>query len=255
MGEPVNRTYMPHEFAQRAGVTIRALHHYDRLGLLKPSGRTKAGYRVYSDRDFARLEQIVALKFIGFPLFQIRDLLRRKDTDLLGALRQQRQILAGKRNHLDRAVRAIEQAEEVVSKGGEPDWEPFRKVIEVIQMQTRKDWMKKYYSEEQLANLRQRWSPEVQAESERGWAELARDTEAAIATGADPTSDIGLKLAERRQALLRLFTGGDPSIEKSLENLYADKANWPANFKQPFGEAVNKFLFDAAEALTKAQPH
>ena len=41
-------TYQPHEFAQRAGVTIRALHHYDRLGLLKPSGRTAAGYRLYT---------------------------------------------------------------------------------------------------------------------------------------------------------------------------------------------------------------
>jgi len=250
----VNRTYLPHEFAQRAGVTVRALHHYDRLGLLKPSGRTRAGYRMYSDRDFARLEQIVALKFIGFPLFQIRELLRRKDTDLLAALRQQRQILAEKRNHLERAVRAIERAEEVVSQGGEPDWEPFRKVIEVIQMQTRKDWMKKYYTEEQLANLRQRWSPEVQAESERGWAELARDTEAAIASGADPNSDTGLKLAERRQALLRLFTGGDLGIEQSLKNLYADKANWPASFKQPYEDAVNQFLCDAAEALAKAQP-
>lgn len=39
----MNRTYQPHEFAQRAGVTVRALHHYDRLGLLKPSGRTAAG--------------------------------------------------------------------------------------------------------------------------------------------------------------------------------------------------------------------
>jgi DNA-binding transcriptional MerR regulator len=248
------RTYLPHEFAQRAGVTIRALHHYDRLGLLKPSGRTRVGYRVYTDRDFARLEQIVALKFIGFPLFQIRELLRRKDTDLLAALRQQRQILAEKRNHLDRAVRAIEQAEEVMSQGGEPDWEPFRKVIEVIQMQTRKDWMKKYYTEEQLANLRRRWSPEVQTESERGWAELARDTEAAIASGATPTSDTGLKLAERRQELLRLFTGGDPGIEQSLKNLYADKANWPASFKQPFSNAVNQFLCDAAEALARAQP-
>jgi MerR family transcriptional regulator, thiopeptide resistance regulator len=248
------RTYLPHEFAKRAGVTIRALHHYDRLGLLKPSGRTKAGYRVYSDRDFARLEQIVALKFIGFPLFQIRDLLRRKDTDLLAALRQQRQILAEKRNHIDRAVRAIEQAEEVVSQGGEPDWEPFRKVIEVIQMQTRKDWMKKYYTEEQLAKIRQRWTPEVQAESERGWAELVRDTEAAIESGAEPISDIGLKLAERRQELLRLFTCGDPGIEQSLKNLYADEANWPATFKQPFSEAVNQFLCDAAEALAKAQP-
>ena len=118
-------------------------------------------------------------------------------------------------------------------------------------MQTRKDWMKKYYTEEQLANLRQRWSPEVQAESERGWAELARDTEAAIASGADPTSDIGLQLAERRQELLALFTGGDPGMEQNLKKLYADKANWPASFKQPYSDAVDTFLCDAAEALSK----
>lgn len=152
----MDRTYLPHEFSRRAGVTVRALHHYDRLGLLEPSRRTGAGYRVYTDRDLVRWEQIVALKFIGFPLFQIRELLRQKHGGLGAALGHQRQILTEKRDHLDRAVRAIESAEKIVAAGGEPDWEPFRKVIEVIQMQTRKDWMKKYYTEEQLANLRQR---------------------------------------------------------------------------------------------------
>ena len=245
----MDQTYLPHEFAKRAGVTIRALHHYDRLGLLKPSGRTTAGYRVYSDRDFARLEQIVALKFIGFPLSQIRELLHQTDPDLCATLRQQRQILAEKRDHLDRAVKAIESAERIVAGGGELDWEPFRKVIEVIQMQTRKDWMKKYYTDEQLANLRQRWSPEVQAESERGWAALARDTEEAIANGADPAGETGQQLAERRQNLLALFTGGDPGMEQNLQRLYADKANWPASFKKPYSDAVDDFLCQAGEAL------
>lgn len=251
----MDRTYLPHEFAKRAGVTIRALHHYDRLGLLKPSGRTNAGYRVYSDRDFARLEQIVALKFIGFPLHQIREILRRKDTDLRAALQQQHRILAEKREHLERAMKAIERAEQVVAAGGQPDWEPFRNVIEVIQMQTRKDWMKKYYTEEQLASLRQRWSPEVQAESERGWAALAKDIEAAIARGDKPTGDVGLQLATRRQQLLTMFTGGDPGIEASLKKLYADEANWPATFKRPFSDDVNAFLSQAAQALEKSKAH
>lgn len=249
----MNQTYLPNEFAKRAGVTVRALHHYDRLGLLKPSGRTGSGYRVYSDRDFARLEQIVALKFIGFPLLQIRELLRRKDIDLAAALRQQRQILAEKRNHLDRAMQAIERAEKIVTAGGEPDWEPFRKVIEVIQMQTRKDWMKKYYSEEQLANLRQRWSPEVQAESESAWAALARDTEKAIAEDVSPADETGLQLAARRLKLVGMFTGGDPGTEQSLKALYADKANWPTSFKKPYSDAVDGFLCEAAAALAKSK--
>jgi MerR family transcriptional regulator, thiopeptide resistance regulator len=247
----VSQTYQPHEFAKRAGVTIRALHHYDRLGLLKPSGRTAAGYRLYTDRDLVRLEQIVALKFIGFPLSQIRELLNRKDLDVAAALRQQRQIIAEKRDHLDRAIQAIERAERLVLSGEQNDWEPFRKIIEVIQMQTRKDWMKKYYTEEQLNDLRKRWTPEVQAKSERDWAELVRDVEAAIARGQSPDSETGLRLAERKQKLIDLFTGGDPGITQNLQKLYSDKANWPQNFKKPYSDEVDKFLCDAAKGLEK----
>ncbi|HKS71958.1 MAG TPA: MerR family transcriptional regulator [Terriglobales bacterium] len=240
--------YQPHEFAQRAGVTIRTLHHYDRLGLLKPSGRTRSGYRLYHDRDFARLEQIVALKFIGFPLNQIRELLNRKGTDLASVLRRQRQIIAAKRDHLDRAIHAIEKAERIVTSGQPHDWESFRKIIEVIQMQTRKDWMQKYYTEEQLANLKRRWSPEVQAQSERDWKELIADVEAAIARHEDPASEVGKHLAERRRNLLLQFTGGDPGIAQSLKNLFADQSNWPADFKKPYSEAVENFLNQATRA-------
>jgi len=247
----VDRTYQPHEFAKRATVTIRALHHYDRMALLKPSGRTAAGYRLYTDRDLVRLEQIVALKFIGFPLSQIREVLNRTDVDVTAMLHQQRRIIAEKRDHLDRAIRAIERAEQALASGEQTDWEPFRKIIEVIQMQTRKDWMKKYYTEEQLNDLRERWSPEVQAKAERGWNELARDVEAAIARGETPESETGRKLGQRRQKLLDMFTGGDPGIIANLQKLYADKANWPATFKKPYSDAVDKFLCDAARGIVK----
>src|SRR5262245_63641412 len=71
------RVYRAKEFAELAGVTVRTLHHYDRLGLLEPSARTASGYRLYTDRDLVRLEQIVVLKFVGLPLEQIRRLLDR----------------------------------------------------------------------------------------------------------------------------------------------------------------------------------
>jgi DNA-binding transcriptional MerR regulator len=241
-------TYQPHEFARRAGVTIRALHHYDRLGLLKPSGRTRAGYRLYTDRDLIRLEQIVALKFVGFSLNQIREILNRKDSDLAATLRQQRQIIAEKRNHLDRAIRAIERAEQIVASGEKHDWESFRKIIEVIQMQTRKDWMQKYYSEEQLANLKSRWSPEVQVQADKDWKELIRDVEAAIAQKEDPASEAGKQLAARRKNLLLQFTGGDPGIAQGLKSLFADQPNWPKDFKKPYGEDVEDFLNQATKA-------
>ena len=85
--------YHVHEFAERAGVTVKALHHYDRLGLLKPR-RTAAGYRLYADRDLERLEQIVALKFIGLSLRQIKVVLDRETLPLSDALRLQRQVLS-----------------------------------------------------------------------------------------------------------------------------------------------------------------
>jgi DNA-binding transcriptional MerR regulator len=107
--------YQPHQFARKACVTVRTLHHYDRLGLMKPSDRTGAGFRLYGDRDFARLQQIVTLKFIGFPLKQIQRLLDRKGSDLTTALRLQRKTLEEKRRQLDSAIRAIANAERVAA--------------------------------------------------------------------------------------------------------------------------------------------
>jgi len=72
MPSPEKHCYQVHEFAQLSGVTVRALHHYDREGLLKPAARSAAGYRLYTDRDLVRLEQIVVLKFLGLSLREIR---------------------------------------------------------------------------------------------------------------------------------------------------------------------------------------
>jgi DNA-binding transcriptional MerR regulator len=72
--------YRIQEFARLAGVTVRALHHYDRLGLLKPLRRARSGYCLYRDSDLARLEQIVVLKFVGLPLADIGRLINRKSS-------------------------------------------------------------------------------------------------------------------------------------------------------------------------------
>src|SRR5689334_2954895 len=113
------RWYQASEFAELTGVTVRALHHYDRLGLLRPTRRTQAGYRLYGERDVARLEQIVALKFIGFSLKEIKTILDRNGLELSAMLRMQREIISRKRRHLDSAVAAIERAERVVRERGE----------------------------------------------------------------------------------------------------------------------------------------
>lgn len=112
--------YRVREFAELAGVTVRALHHYDRLAVLRPK-RTVAGYRLYSPRDLERLEQIVALKFLGIPLKEIKALLEREARRLPDVLRSQRLALEEKRRGLDLAIHAIRDAEQVIESGKPAD--------------------------------------------------------------------------------------------------------------------------------------
>jgi DNA-binding transcriptional MerR regulator len=238
--------YQASEFAELTGVTVRALHHYDRLGLLKPSGRTGAGYRLYGERDFVRLQQIVTLKFIGLPLKQIKNILDRDSFDLSRALQLQREILQEKRRQVEMAIHAIERAESRIASGAEPDWETVRHIIEVIEMQNNWDWVKKYYTEEQLQELSARATPEVLEKGQRDWAVLLKDVEAAMSEGVDPASERARELASRWSELIERFTGGNPAIAESLSNLYKDQANWPAHAEKPFSD-------DAAGFIRKAQ--
>ena len=70
------------EFAKQAKVTVRTLHYYDRINLLKPKHYDRNGFRLYGEAEFARLQQITTLKFIGFSLNQIREILGNKEFDL-----------------------------------------------------------------------------------------------------------------------------------------------------------------------------
>lgn len=237
-----NKLYQASEFARMTGVTVRTLHHYDRLGLLKPQGRTAAGYRLYGERDFARLQQIVTLKFLRLPLKQIKSLLDRNALDLETTLRLQREILGERRRQIEFAIEAIEQAENIIRSGGEPDWQALAKIIEVIEMQNNWDWVKKYYTEEQLSELARRGTPEVLERAEREWAVLIKEVEQAAADGVDPKSERAQALAARWSALIEEFTGGDPEILANLKRLYADQANWPEGAQKPYPDAVGSFI-------------
>lgn len=245
--------YLAQEFAVRAGVTVRTLHHYDRLGLLKPSAHTGAGYRLYGERDLARLEQIVTLKFIGLSLKEIKALLDRRELDLTATLRLQRNAIEAQRRHLEKIIRAIESAERVIEAGALPDWEAFKKIIEVINMQNDMEWMKKYYTEEQLEELAARGAGGVHERGEQEWAVLIREVEAAAKAGEDPASEKSQALAARWSNLIEAFTGGNPAIHESLQKLYADQSNWPSTFKKPYSDEVETFIHQAMAARTKSK--
>lgn len=195
--------------------------------------RAQNGYRAYGEQDLARLEQIVALKFVGLPLRRIKALLDREGISLAGALAKQRRVLEAKRNLLDQAIEAIRRAEKEVKAGKRPNAQMLGKIIEVIEMQNDAEWTMKYYNDAAQAKLAERrkiWSPELQERVSRQWLELIRDVEAAV--GEDPAGETGQALAARWMGLIEEFTGGAPEITSGLKTLYADSANWPSQTRQ-----------------------
>jgi DNA-binding transcriptional MerR regulator len=238
------RGYRVTEFAGLAGVTVRALHHYDRLGVLRPR-RSASGYRVYSLRDLERLEQIVALKFLGLPLQEIKILLDREARRLPEVLRSQRLALEEKRRSLEQAIHAIRNAEEAIASGKPAEMEMLAKIIEVIEMQERTEFLNKYYSQEAQAKLvekRKQWNPELQAEVGRAWSELFRDVEAAL--DEDPASEKAQALVARWRKLVEGFTGADPELSKGVGQAWADRANWPATAKEQSAPFANPKVWE-----------
>ena len=97
------------ELARLAGVTVRTLHHYDRIGLVRPSERTAAGYRSYDERDLDRLHQVLVYRELGFPLEEVATLLDDPDADPLAHLRRQHRLLQDRLERTQLMVAAVEK--------------------------------------------------------------------------------------------------------------------------------------------------
>jgi DNA-binding transcriptional MerR regulator len=214
------------EFAELAGVTVKALHHYDRLGLLKPA-RTAAGYRVYAPADLERLEQIVALRFLGIPLKQMGVLLGRGVGSMESTFRQQREILDDQRRRLDRAVQALADAEASVASGTAPDI-VLQKVIRAISLQDI-DVMRKYFTDETWAKGREHFDDWPS----RDWQALYRDVAAAL--GTDPAGATAQALADRWIALA-LGSAAGSGLRTGLHRAWADREHWPPVLKRKIAE-------------------
>jgi DNA-binding transcriptional MerR regulator len=103
--------------AELAGVTVRTLHHYDEMGLVRPSARTAAGYRAYSARDAERLREVLAYRRLGFGLREIADLVDDPATDAGAHLQRLRGLLLEKRDRADAIVTAIDRELTARAKG------------------------------------------------------------------------------------------------------------------------------------------
>jgi DNA-binding transcriptional MerR regulator len=205
------------EVAKATGVTVRALHHYDEIGLLVPSERSASGYRLYSDADVARLYRIRALSAMGFTLAEIGDELLRDGEDPRPAIRR----------HIERIDERLRLSEQLrtqltdilatLDRAGEPTGRMF---IDAIEVMTR---MERYYTPEQLEELSRRadaLGEEGMATAQDDWTRLIAEVEAHREAGTDPADPRLTPLVERWHALVEQFTGGDPGIRASLQRMY-----------------------------------
>ncbi|MEU2062033.1 MerR family transcriptional regulator [Streptomyces sp. NPDC013455] len=110
-------SYSVGRVARFAGITVRALHHYDEIGLLVPGGRTHAGHRRYTDADLDRLQQILFYRELGFPLDEVAVLLDDPDADPRTHLRRQHGLLTARIEKLQKMAAAVEHAMEARTMG------------------------------------------------------------------------------------------------------------------------------------------
>lgn len=257
------RLYRTGEFAKTASVTLRTLRFYDKVGLLSPSQYTEAGYRLYSEADLLTLQRILALKFLGFSLEEIKFCLRRSPGQLREALAQQRAMMQEKRSRLDKLIKAIEETEALLA-AGQCDWQSIARVIQMIQMEQKNEWVKKYFNDEQiqkmqelgytsyseaaLEKLRQggEWTEEDQKRADEQWRYVAAEARRLAAVGADPAGEEAQALAKVKSDLLFAFTQGDPEITAGLGRFWDNFHTLPKD-ERPFDASV----YDAGDAGTK----
>jgi MerR family transcriptional regulator, thiopeptide resistance regulator len=239
MGTSSSRTYRTAEFAKLAGVTARALHHYDRLGLLEPR-RSDSGYRLYVEADLETLEQIVALKFIGVPLKRIAALRQQSKASFEEILRAQRHTLEEQQSQVRRAIAAIEAAEASLRAGATIEPPLFRRIIEEMTMDTNQEATIARYSallKAKIAHM-MAMTPEQRTALHAEWRDLVQEITGAL--DEDPAGPKAQSLVNRWIRLLEAVSGASgatlraeatdlplPSQSPQLrDKLWARRAEW-----------------------------
>lgn len=219
--------YLIREFANLTRVTVRTLHYYDQIGLLTPSVTRPNGYRVYTDPDLLRLQQIVTLKYMGFSLDEIKRLLESKGYEAARALRVQSAAIKDEIVRLREAARAVDEALRLLEKDGRIHRQKLIKIMEVIQMDEdiKQEWHEKFFSEADLEKFKEigkRYPPEAMAAYQERWAALIAEVKRNI--GLDPASAEAQDLGKRWTALFNEAYGGHPELKPKIAEAYRSGA-------------------------------
>ncbi len=215
MGDHVDkRRWKVGELAEATGVTVRALHHFDEIGVLRPTERSATGHRLYAIDDVRRLDRVLALRQLGMSLSEIATSLDGQVDDLELAAREQlaqvEQQIGLQRQLRRRLVTLLGAMQETP----EPSIDKLIAVMEAMMQAS-------YFTPDQLARLKQghrEAGDEGFARWQRRWAELATEVTAHVEAGTDPAAAVVQETARRWSDLMDHMTDGDRG---TLSSMYA----------------------------------
>ncbi|MEU7637968.1 MULTISPECIES: MerR family transcriptional regulator [unclassified Streptomyces] len=233
--------------AALVGVSVKTLHHWDAIGLVRPGGRTWAGYRVYSADDVARIHRVLVYKELGFPLSQIGRLLDDPDADARDHLRRQRSQLVERIARLEKMVGAVDRMLEASRTGMRLTPE---QQVEIFGADWRPDWVDE--AEDRWGDTAQ-WSQYAERAAgmtPEDWKEVAAATDAlnadlGAARRADvaPGSDEANALAERHRALLSRYFDCTHSMHACIGRRFVDDPRY-ADYFDAFAPGLTRWLRD-----------
>ena len=204
--------------ARRTGLTVRALHHYEEVGLLVPAGRTDAGHRIYGDAEVRRLHQITSLRQLGFTLQEIADVLDDPQHTLGATLERHIDGLRARIREEEELCRELEALRDRL--GREDEFIPLGDLTESVH---RTVLVEIYFSGEQLDRLetrREEMGRGAMARGQAEWGVLLEEFRSFMERGVPADDPEVGELARRAAALVREFTGGDPRMAASLRRMY-----------------------------------
>lgn len=257
------------EFSKLTKVTVRTLHHYDSIGLLGPSIRQSNGYRLYSEADLLKLQQILALKFFGFELSEIQGL-QKENSNTFRHFQNQKQVLTQKISQLSRAKRALESVISDLEQNEFINWKKTLKLIEEYQMvqETKAVWgsdankqsehqeslvEKGLVTCEQLMEAQSRmqtWSAnEVKAIQEEQ-IELFKALASAMSRSLTPESQEVQKLTSKHYEIMDRFWNFTKESYLALANYYQTEVEMKKVFN-PYHANLGEFLASAMRTYAK----
>ena len=223
------------EVAALAGVTVRTLHHYDRIGLLSPSGRTSAGYRQYAPADLDRLHSVLLYRALGFSLEEVATLLDDPSADPTEHLRRQHRLLLDRRDRTSAMVAAVEKELEARAMGISltPE-ERFEVFGEQDPAQYDAEVSQRWGDTDAYAQSKRRTS----AYAKEDWLRIkaaAEDLEArfaaALAAGVPADSPQAMDLAEEhRQQITGSYYDCPPEMHAALGRMYVEDERFAAHY-------------------------